>query len=240
MRVLGAIALGGLASCGPLDFDAVSDRSEIDGRLFVMWVGEGSPSVGDGEFVFVPNPNDPLRLIRKDADGAPTGEVIEPQIMYTDGGSVPRIATVFKGFSPWGYAPAYMIHDWLFVAKNCVTDGMATPEQLKVEEMSFETSAVVIAEAIKALREAGQVAENDVAPRAISSAVAGPIARRAWEREGACVDHEVSDEHLAAVLQAFPQAEQKRLQDDTGLERFDAPIFSDVAPAVFIGEFGAP
>ena len=58
-----------------------------------------------------------------------------------------------------------MIHDWLFVANHCVIDGMATPEQEVISGMSFETSAVIIAEAIKALQEAGQVAQNDVAPQ---------------------------------------------------------------------------
>jgi hypothetical protein len=91
-----------------------------------MWVGAWSPSSGDGQFVFVPNPNDPLKMSRIDQDGNVVGEPIQPGMMYTDGGSIPRIATVFKGFSPWGYAPAYMIHDWLFIAKHCVTDGMAS------------------------------------------------------------------------------------------------------------------
>lgn len=229
---LAAATLALLTSCGTLDYNAISRKSVIDGRLFVMWVGEGAPDSGDGKFVFVPNPRDPLRMTRYDKTGAQVGPVLQPGIMYTDGGSIPRIATVFKGFSPWGYAPAYMIHDWLFIAKHCVTDGTATTEQAKIAGMSFQTSAIVIAEAIAFLEESRQVARNDIAPAAISSAVAGPISRRQWERKGACAGHAVSEAHKQAVLAAFPpqlQKSNRRLAPRPGPR---------VTPAVVIGEFG--
>nr|WP_249779640.1 DUF1353 domain-containing protein [Bradyrhizobium sediminis] len=35
--------------------------------------------------------------------------------MYTDGGSIPRIAQIFNGLSPWGFGPAYIVHDWIFL-----------------------------------------------------------------------------------------------------------------------------
>lgn len=227
-----AAALALLTGCGTLDYDAISRKSVIDGRLFVMWVGEGAPDSGDGKFVFVPNPRDPLRMTRYDKSGTQVGPVLQPGIMYTDGGSIPRIATVFRGFSPWGYAPAYMIHDWLFIAKHCVTDGAASPEQAKIAKMSFQTSAVVIAEAIAFLEESRQVARNDVAPAVISSAVAGPISRRQWERKGACAGHTVSDAHKQAVFAAFPPQLQARSR------RVAAPPKRGVTPAVVIGEFG--
>lgn len=226
-----------LGACGNLNYGEVSPNSVIDGRLFVMWVGEGSPSSGDGQFVFVPNPSDPLQISRFDNQGRQVGPSIQPEMMYTDGGSIPRIATVFNGFSPWGYAPAYMIHDWLFIANHCVLDGMATPEQQKIEGMQFETSAVIIAEAIKALQVSGQVAGNDVAAATISSAVAGPISRFLWQREGACRGHQVSDEHRQAVQRAFPQ----EVRDDLarqGIVVGDQPLDSPITPAVLIGEFG--
>lgn len=231
----GSIAL--LASCGKLDFESVSQNGVLDGRLFVMWVGEGSPNSGDGKFVFVPNPKDPLRFTRFDQENRQVGPTFQPGLMYTDGGSIPRIATVFNGFSPWGYAPAYMVHDWLFIANHCVLDGMATDEHKKVEGMNFETSAIVIAEVIKSLQVSGQVSKNDVAAKAISSAVAGPISRRLWERQGACPEHRVTDEHIQAVLQAFPQDAQNQLKT-LGIEPVLPPLVSATEPAVFIGEFG--
>lgn len=228
-----------LSGCGSLDYANVSENGELDGRLFVMWVGEGSPNSGDGKFVFVPNPTDPLRFTRRDSENRLVGLTIQPGLMYTDGGSIPRIATVFNGFSPWGYAPAYMVHDWLFIANHCVVDGMATDEQMKIEGMMFNESAVVIAEVIKALQTSGQVAPNDIAASTISSAVAGPISRRLWQRNGACKEHQVSDEHMHAVLRAFPQDAQQLLKD-LGVEPVLPPLVSNTEPAVLIGEFGFP
>lgn len=228
-----------VSGCGSLDYENVSANGQLDGRLFVMWVGEGSPNSGDGKFVFVPNPSDPLRFTRRDSENREVGPTFQPGLMYTDGGSIPRLATVFKGFSPWGYAPAYMVHDWLFIANHCVIDGMATEEQMKVEGMMFKESAIVIAEVIKSLQISGQVATNDIAASAISSAVAGPISRRLWQRNGACSEHTVSDEHMHAVLRAFPQDAQKLLKD-LGVEPVLPPLVSNREPAVLIGEFGFP
>ncbi len=123
-----------LAACGYVDYDD-APVGRLKGSLFVMWVGEGGPS-GDGKFVFVPDPNNRLTLIRT-APNATLRE-IRPTMMYTDGGSIPKIGQVFNGFSPWGYAPAYMMHDWLFVARQCLNDDMATPEEAKVAAMSFQ------------------------------------------------------------------------------------------------------
>ena len=43
------------------------------------------------------------------------GEIIEPANIFTDGGSIPKVAWA-AGFSPWDYAPAYIVHDWLYEA----------------------------------------------------------------------------------------------------------------------------
>lgn len=113
-----------LAACGTVDFENTSDRGEFHGSLFVMWVGENETSEGDGRFVFVPSRFDLLRFVRDtEANPNATVRIIQPEIMYTDGGSIPRVVQPFRGFSPWGYAPAYMVHDWLFVARRCITDG---------------------------------------------------------------------------------------------------------------------
>ena len=142
-----------LAACGYVDYEDVP-VGRLQGSLFVMWVGEGGPS-GDGKFVFVPDPNNRLTLIRT-APNATLRE-IRPEMMYTDGGSIPKIGQVFNGFSPWGYAPAYMMHDWLFVARQCLNDNDARPEEQKVAAMPFQESAEVIAEAIKTLVDTGRV-----------------------------------------------------------------------------------
>ncbi len=187
-----------VAACGHVDYDA-APAGRFKGTLFVMWVGEGG-SAGDGRFVYVPNPRDPLRLVR--AKGTP--RVIQPEMIYTDGGSIPRGGQMFNGFAPWGYAPAYMIHDWLFVARHCLTDGAATEAEREIAAMEFQDSAEIIAEAIKALIVSGQVRPNDVAPRVISGAVAGPISYRRWTVKGSCARDRVSDADRAAAEAGIP------------------------------------
>ena len=135
--------------------------------------------------------------------------------MYTDGGSIPKAAQLFQGFSPWGYAPAYMVHDWLFVARHCNVDGTPTKEERKVENMDFQTSADIIAESIKTLVASDRIRENDVAPRVISSAVAGPIARAIWDRPGVCAANRVSDADRRAAEAGIPGSTRRVL----GFER---------------------
>jgi len=203
-----------LAACGWVDYDALPE-GRIKGTVFVMWVGEGSSTEGAGKFVYVPNPRDPLRLER--GEGATPAE-IRPEMIYTDGGSIPKPGQMFKGFSPWGYAPAYMIHDWLFVARHCLTDAATDPgiplseAKLAIKDMDFHESAEIIGEAIKALIASGQVATNDVAPQVISGAVAGPISYNRWTVKGACAADQVTAAHRAQAEAAIPGAGQRQLR----------------------------
>ncbi len=185
-RLLALVCL--LASCGTVDFDNLP-AGEFTGTLHVIWVGEGRPNVGDGLFVYVPDPHDPLRFVRRNPDATIT-EIV-PEMIYTDGGSIPRPVTLFRGFSPWGYAPAYIVHDWLFVARHCLNDGDTGAPYADYAAMEFHESAEIIAEAIKALVAQGRVAPNQVAPRAISGAVAGPISFERWQAVGECDGHRV-------------------------------------------------
>ncbi|RXT51422.1 hypothetical protein B6S44_21260 [Bosea sp. Tri-44] len=124
--------------------------------------------------------------------------------MYTDGGSIPKIAQAFNGFSPWGYAPAYMIHDWLFVAHHCVVDAAADARQLETADITFDDSIEILGEAIQALVASRQVAANDVTASTITSAVGTPIARNLWDRQGACEGSHVSKEHRSIAESAIP------------------------------------
>lgn len=200
-RILGALGLlAVLSGCGSLDYTKLTPGA-LSGSLFVMWIDEGNSS-GDGTFLFVPDPNDPLTFTR--ANQALPGAVIKPGLMYTDGGSIPKVAQVFNGLSPWGYAPAYMIHDWLFVAHHCIVDGEADPRFTQVQGVTFQDSAEILGEAIKALVEARTVKANDVATGAITSAVAGPVAKGLWDTRGACAASHVKPEHAARAAAAIP------------------------------------
>jgi len=171
-----------LTSCAAVDFNQARP-GQFSGSVFVMWVGEGDGS-GDGNFLFVPDPRDRLTFRRADPNShAPE---IQPGLMYTDGGSVPKIAQVFNGLSPWGYAPAYMIHDWLFTARHCIVDGTSSAQYDRVRDVDFGDSAVILAEAIRALVEAHKVQPNDLAGGAITTAVDSAVARQLWDTKGAC------------------------------------------------------
>lgn len=198
-RLAPALALV-LAGCGSIDYGAV-ERGTFSGSLFVMWVGYGSDIAGDGRFVFVPDPGNPLTFVRPASSGDP--RPIVPEAIYTDAGSIPKLAQVFRGFSPWGYAPAYIVHDWLFVANHCLTDGQPTEAERRVDGMRFRESAVIIAEAIRTLQETGRVRRDDISAAAIASATAGPVARYLWERRGACAGHRLSEDDRKAADAAF-------------------------------------
>lgn len=210
------------AACGQVDYDDIK-AGEFTGSLFVMWIGEGGPS-GDGEFVFVPNPADPLTFQLADARG--NVQSIRPGMMYTDGGSIPKIGQVFNGFGPWGYAPAYMVHDWLFVARHCNVDGTPTEEERKMAAITLQDSAEILASSIKALVASGRVKRNDVAGSTISGAVAGPIARNLWDKRGVCQKQRVTDADRMAAEAAIPGS--------SALRRGAAAV----PPATVIGQFG--
>lgn len=186
--VLALTACLAIAACGSVDYAGLSDKGVFTGGVLVLWLAENETGAGDGRFVYLPYPGRELVFTRDESGGREaTVTTIEPGVIYTDGGSIPRWLQPLKGFSPWGYAPAYMIHDWLFVARRCARDGAATPEEAKIEKMPFTESAEILGEAIKALIAQNRVAPNDVAPLAISSGVAGPFSRVRWEAEGECV-----------------------------------------------------
>lgn len=222
------LALLALTACGAVDYDH-APAGKLSGTVLVMWVGETQAGEGDGRFVYVPSAT-PLRFER--ANPSATLKTIQPEMMYTDGGSIPALAQVFKGFSPWGYAPAYIVHDWLFVARKCVNDHSADPEQAAVAQMSFAESATVAAEVIQTLIASNTVAPNDVAPQLISSAVAGPIARSRWNQKGACAPEKIKPAHIDMIRRALPAIATARM----GQRLTKGPV----AQIVQVIDFGAP
>ncbi|MCG8508606.1 MAG: DUF1353 domain-containing protein [Rhodospirillales bacterium] len=117
-------------------FYAKLDVGQFTARPLVSWNGMD-------KFVFMPDPDQPF------AYTTAAGRKIEPRTMYTDGGSTPRILRGLKKFSSWGYAPAFIVHDWLFTAKKC--------QHQPDTDWTFPQSALVMAEAIKTLMEVGFV-----------------------------------------------------------------------------------
>lgn len=93
-----------LCSCAATRFYAKVDGSGvIVGRPTIDWV---KPD----RFVYDREKNQAFFFVR------PNGEVIRPGSIETDGGSIPRLLWFQRDYSPWTYAPAYLIHDWMYEA----------------------------------------------------------------------------------------------------------------------------
>lgn len=123
------------SSCSDLLYGWQYDQTatgDLKGRLVIEWIDQD-------KFIFIPDPENPLRFTRQNA------EVIQPNQMYTDGGSIPAPLRAIKSYSPWGYAPAFIIHDWLFTMKHCKVPGY--------EAYDLDKAATVMAEAMKTVME---------------------------------------------------------------------------------------
>lgn len=138
-----------------------TEVGEFSGSLDLRWI---KPN----RFIYEPNPDDPLTFVRED------GTPVIPERIATDGGSIPRLLWSVPPYSPWGYAPAYIVHDYIFESRYCGSD-----------DFSFEQSAVVLSEAIKTLMETGCAPVNKLGLYSIHEAVASPIAREHWDN-GEC------------------------------------------------------
>jgi hypothetical protein len=213
------------AGCGPSRYVEAAADSTLEGELLVMWLDDGGEAENrEGRFVYVPSPANPLRLERQD-EAYP---VIEPTRMQTDGGSIPEVAQVFRGFAPWSYAPAYVMHDYLFQARACAREGKSEVAPLKgIENMKFETSGDILVETIKALKAQGRVSDDDLAPFAISSAVNGAVSRSKWEGGRACT--QLSDEDNLRIDAVFSRAAARELRN-SGQEGGEA-----LPPAELVG-----
>jgi hypothetical protein len=158
-------------------------QGQFAGALDVRWVS-------NDYFLFLPNKDDPFTFTRK-SGGVP----IRPGPMYTDGGSIPRFFWGIEGFSPWGYAPAYIVHDWLFEAHQC---GYAPDNQF-----TFAESVAVMAESLKAVMEASPEVRSYFVFDAVVAAVGSSIAKRSWE-SGSCKPPPIE---LKAIPEKAPPGE---------------------------------
>jgi hypothetical protein len=152
------------SGCASYHYSQVK-KGELRGKLIVQWIDYD-------KFMFLPDEKAPLTFIEYDK------QPITPGKMYTDGGSIPRLLWAIKSYSPWGYAPAFIVHDWLFVMHHCKLDGY--------ERYDLEKAAWVLSEIIKTLMEDPKYGEKDVLVLySMYEAVRSPVAEKLW-REGAC------------------------------------------------------
>jgi hypothetical protein len=156
-----ATALAAVVSVAAADAQSYDtfEVGSLQGKVIVQWL---KPDL----FIFTPDANRPLTFIRK------SGQKITPGRMLTDGGSIPRPLWILRNYSPWGYGPAFVVHDWLFEMHHCKYKGF--------EAFDYHIAATVMAEVMKTMMETKVV---DVDKRTLESmywAVDSPIAARAW------------------------------------------------------------
>lgn len=151
-------------SCAQVTYEH-TDVGAFDGSLDVRWI---KPD----KFIYMPSKEDPLRFITSDR------KVIIPQMMYTDGGSIPRLFWSIPGYSPWGFAPAYIIHDWLFEAHHC--------DDPEYRDITFDRSAGILAEGLKTLMVTNSAPKDETTLWAIYEAVKTPIAKSLWDKISSC------------------------------------------------------
>lgn len=133
----------------------------------VRWIPPGAAWTGPDLFEFIPRKDKPFGFVR------PDGEVISPRNMITDIGSIPRLAGIFsRALTPWGYAAAYLIHDWEFELHHCG----GTPK-------TFAQVRDTMMECVKTMM------ETDVAPKSewnlwmLYQAIDSSIAHSYWDRD---------------------------------------------------------
>ncbi len=165
-HILLPVAIVFQAGCSNIQYMTTNEGS-LTGKIIVQWIEMD-------EFIFLPDKDDPLTFVRDNGNN----DIITPGKMHTDGGSIPKPLQAFRSFSPWGYAPAYMIHDWLFVMKLCEYDGF--------EKYDYKIAADILAEVIKTMMEQKeQFEQNTLAFYSIYKAVSSPVAKNLWEN-GEC------------------------------------------------------
>jgi hypothetical protein len=178
--------------------DQASDRRRV---LMVFWVGEDN-------FVYYPAKNNPLTYHLPASLQSRLGGIksIRPGLHYNDGGSIPRFVRGLAGFSPWGYGPAYAVHDWLFAAHHCIETGQRDRldkrdevETAKVEQVDFPASADILAGVISALVVEDRVPKRPLAPGAIYTAVDSVVAKNIWEDKDPDSCKPVSEKDLEEI-----------------------------------------
>ena len=138
----------------------------LQGKITVEW---RKPNL----FAYKPHAEEPLVFVRKG------GDTITPKEMFTDGGSIPRPFWILKNFSPWGYGPAFIVHDWLFHMQDCKEEGY--------EKYSIEDAATIMSEVMKTMMESpGFDYGSKTAVYSTYKAVLSKPARDAWS-DGHCV-----------------------------------------------------
>ena len=157
-RLIGLMMLASTFGCGQV-FYSQTPTGRFAGKLTVEWI---EPN----QFIYRPDPQQPLVYTTSD------GRKIQPRLMYTDAGSVPRLFWSSPGLGPWDFAPGYIIHDWLFEQHHC--------KEGDWQQYDFKRSADILAEAMKTQMQKSAKPDPTIV-WAVHEAVSSEIARNLWD-----------------------------------------------------------
>lgn len=130
------------------------------------WIAPGPKWTGPDLFEFIPKATRPFQFI------PPNGRPITPRNMITDVGTIPRAVGVFlRGLTPWGYAPAYIVHDWEFERHHCG------------DTKSFEAVRDTMMQAVKTLMERKLAPKSLINFWLLYQAINSRIAKDYWNRK---------------------------------------------------------
>ncbi len=196
MRIIAiVVSLLLLGGCSDWTYQR-TNTGKLKGTVLVKWLSQD-------RFVFLPDTNEPLTFTRAG------DEVITPAEMFTDGGTIPPALRVLKAYSPWGYAPAFIIHDWLFVMHHCKLPGH--------EKFDLEKAAIVMAEVMKTMMEDPRFGgPNKLVLHTMYEGVRSAQAKEFWNN-GSC---ELPDGTMRAGSQARTARALRELRADSSLPTF--------------------
>jgi hypothetical protein len=145
---------------------AVGELQNLE-RNRVRWIPPGPTWTGPDLFEFIPKADRPFTFIRH------RGQQISPHNMITDIGSIPRLAGLFsRGLTPWGYAAAYLVHDWEFELHHC---GGTTK--------TFDQVRDTMMECVKTLMEKSLAPKSQWNFWLLYQGINSALAHRYWDRD---------------------------------------------------------
>jgi hypothetical protein len=173
-------------------------------------------------FIFRQNNAEPFYFERAN------GEKIIPRSIYTDGGSIPRPLWIFRQFSPWQYAPAFVIHDWLFDAHASKEPGY--------EQYTYREAADVMTECVKTLMLKGKdVPVEPITLHRLHFGVSSLVARWLWDHHEPTFPPPINDDAASAMSRRSVEvnaAKSEEWQPSAAPKHQEAPFPQRAADAV--------
>ncbi len=170
-----AVPLSALQIAEPANIEAMAslyDRFDVGTLKYIeknrfRWVSPGPDWTEPDLFEFIPRVNRPFEFT------PPGGTKIVPRNMITDVGTIPRLLGLFsRGLTVWGYAPAFIVHDWEFELHHCGKTNK-TFDQVRDTMMHL----------IKTLMEDNVVPKSPFNFWLVYQGIDSNIARRYWNRD---------------------------------------------------------